>query len=532
VKQALDALPATLDDTYTRVLLDIDDMYHDHALTLLRWLAYARSPPTLSELVDAAVTDPIHESYIDIDNRGDLEDTLNILSGLVTVEEREDADAEDHSETKYSTSGVLIIDHDPADVASHSRNLTPDTRVRLAHFSVKEYLESKRILYSGADQFYLESTTGHRALAQSCLTYLRYYSLSCEKILTNQDLETFPLLEYAAQSWFYHSALQCGGEASREVSFLQIGRVRDDWLLVHDPDRPWKKPFEGREGERTGSGPTIYYASLLGLLAVVIELLDNEADVNAVSGDYGTALYAASAEGHKEIVQLLLDKGAKVDAVGRDYGTALQAASARGHKAIVQLLLEKGAKVDVEGGFYGTPLQAASAEGHKEIVQLLLDKGAEGGLHGTPLYAASAEGHKEIVQLLLDKGAKVDAVGGMYGTALQAASARGHKEIVQLLLEKGAKVDAVGGDYGTALQAPSAEGHKEIVQLLLDNGANVDAVGRDYGTALQAASARGHKEIVQLLLEKGAKVDVEGGFYGTPLQAASAEGHEGIVQLL
>jgi hypothetical protein len=44
------------------------------------------SPPTLSELVDAAVTDPIHESCIDADNRGDLEDTLNILSELVTVD--------------------------------------------------------------------------------------------------------------------------------------------------------------------------------------------------------------------------------------------------------------------------------------------------------------------------------------------------------------------------------------------------------------------------------------------------------------
>ena len=106
MKQALDDLPATLDDTYTRVLLEIEEMYHDHALTLLRWLAYARSPPTLSELVDAAVTNPIHESFIDADNRGDLEDTLNILSGLVTVEESKDADVDGHSETNYFTSDV------------------------------------------------------------------------------------------------------------------------------------------------------------------------------------------------------------------------------------------------------------------------------------------------------------------------------------------------------------------------------------------------------------------------------------------
>jgi hypothetical protein len=99
---------------------------------------------------------------------------LNILSGLVTVEESKDADVEGHLKTKSFTSDVSTIDHDSADVASHSQNLTLDTRVRLAHFSVKEYLESKRILKSGADQFYLESARGHIALSQSYLTYLRY----------------------------------------------------------------------------------------------------------------------------------------------------------------------------------------------------------------------------------------------------------------------------------------------------------------------------------------------------------------------
>jgi len=237
-KQALNALPATLDDTYTRVLLDFDEIYHDHALTLLRWLAYARSPPTLGKLVDAAVTDPIYESSIDADNRGDLEDTLNILSGLVTIEESQSTSAENYSGTRISTSDVSTTGHEQGSAMFHSEHQTPDTRVRLAHFYVKEYLDSRRILKSGADQFHLESSAGHRVLAQSCLTYLRYYSASCKKSLKIEDLETFPLLKYAAQSWFYHSTLQCGGEISREMSILRLEQVRDDWLVIHDPDEP------------------------------------------------------------------------------------------------------------------------------------------------------------------------------------------------------------------------------------------------------------------------------------------------------
>jgi hypothetical protein len=375
-----------LDDTYTRILLDIEEMYHDHALTLLRWLAYARSPPTLGELVDAAVTDPCHESSIDADNRGGLEDTLNILSGLVMVEDSKDADKDDHSESKSFTSDASTTDHDQADVASHSQHLTSDTRVRLAHFSVKEYLESKRILQSGAGQFYLESAPGHRALSQSCLTYLRYYSISPEKTLTKQDLETFPLLKYAAQSWFYHSALQCSGEISRELSLLH-SRARDEWLLIYAPETPEAEPF--RTGEEVKGSPpasAMYYAAILGLPVVVTSLLGGGADVNGRGNRrFGNALQAALGRGGKETLQLLLDSGADVNAKAGLFGNVLQLASVGGDKEIVQLMLDNGANVNADGGYFGNAHHAASRFGHEETKQLLLDNGAivnsEGGWH-------------------------------------------------------------------------------------------------------------------------------------------------------
>jgi hypothetical protein len=386
VKQALDGLPITLDDTYTRVLLDIEAMYHDHALTLLRWLAYARSPPTLSELVEAAVTDPIQESSIDAANRGDLEDTLNILSGLVTIEESKDTDVEGHSETKSSTPDTSTIDHAQTGVASYSRDLAPDTRVRLAHFSVKEYLESNRVLKSGADQFYLESATGHRVLAQSCLTYLRYYSVSSERTSKEADLQTFPLLRYAAESWFHHSALQHSGGACREGPFLRLDNARQQWLLVHDPDPSWADIFPGFTHD---AGSAIYYASLLGLLAAVCSLLKSGAEVNARGGFYGSALQAASLNGHTEVVRLLLHNSADVHAQGGELGNALQAASSEGHTEVMQLLLDQGADVNDQGGRNVNALQAASSNGHKEMVQLLLDNNAsinvQCGDHGSAL---------------------------------------------------------------------------------------------------------------------------------------------------
>jgi hypothetical protein len=337
VKQVLKTLPPTLDDTYTRMLTRIKKMYYEEALTLLRWLAYARSPPTLAELVDAAIIDLDEEGNIDTGERGGLRDALNILFGLVTIEESQSDRAKNHSNTGIFTSYVSTAGPEQSGAMFHSRNLTPDTRVRLAHFSVKEYLESERVLESDAHQFYLENATGHRALTQSCLTYLRCYSLSPEKTMTHKDLKTFPLLKYAAQSWFYHSTLQCSGEVSRETSLLHIEQMRDDWLVVHDPDEPWDKPFEGRgRVERRGeSGSAIYYAGLLGLPAVVTKLLHNGADVNAKGGAWGSPMQAASARGYKNIVQLLINNGANVNAEGGEDGSLIQAASVEGDKITV-----------------------------------------------------------------------------------------------------------------------------------------------------------------------------------------------------
>jgi hypothetical protein len=426
------------------MLTRIKEMYYQEALTLLRWLAYARSPPTLGELVDAAITDPLEESFVDISERGGLRDALNILSGLVTIEENQVANTKNYIRARFSTCTSAAGDGHGG-IMFHSQHLSTGTKVRLAHFSVKEYLESKRILKSSAHQFYLESATGQRALSQGCLTYLRYYSVSPEKTLTKQDLETFPLLEYAAQSWFHHCALQHDAETSREVSFLQTGQVKSDWLLVHDPDtfRGWgEQPFSTCRIKAAVLGSAIYYASLLRLSAVVSSLLASGADVNAEGGCYGSAVQAAAAGGHTEIVRLLVDNGADVNNQSGEYGNALQAASTGGHTETVRLLVDNGADVNAQSGYHGSAVQAAAAGGHTVIVRLLVDNGADVNAqseeYDNALQAASMGGHTETVQLLVDSGADINAQGGFYGSAVQAAAAEGHTETALLLRSYGA----------------------------------------------------------------------------------------------
>ena len=467
MKEALSNLPETLDETYERMLTEIEKGSPKDAMVLLRWLAYARSPPSLGELAEARVIDLVGDGSVDADDRGDLEDSLDILSGLVTLE----GDGDDQDETRGLELEDSIFKGRDKDTTHAVRQVERDTRIRLAHFSVKEYLESKRILQSNAKDFHLETAKGQEFLAQSCLVYLIHYSSSIAKSSTMDDLVAFPLLLYAARSWFYHSSFQQSAEVGREVCLLSSETIKLDWLLVHRPDTTWTDLFKI---PRT-IGSSVYYASLVGLEKVVSMLIERGADVNAQGGYYSNPLQAASFEGHEKVVAMLLQRGADVNAQGGLYSNALQAASWAGHEKVVEILLQRGADVNAQGGNYSNALQAASFEGHEKVVEILLQRGADvnvqGGNYSNALQAASFEGHEKVVEMLIERGADVNAQGGEYGNALQAASYRGHEKVVEVLIERGADVNAQGGWFGNALQAASLQGHENVMQMLIAEGA-------------------------------------------------------------
>ena len=335
------------------MLAGIEEILREEALVLLRWLAYAQSPPSLSELAEATIIDPTDTGGVDVDNRGDIEDTLEILSGLITLEDAERNEDSDNSEDKASE--VLEPENIGTSRLSPTRRVRRDTKVRLAHFSVKEYLESKRIIQSNAKDFHLQTAKEHEFLAQSCLVYLAHYSSSNEKISTMDDLVAFPLLRYAARLWFYHSSLQQSPKVGREVYLLSSETSKLDWLLIYQLDRVWKDPFE--RPEKVGS--SVYYASLAGLEKVVSMLIEHGADVNAQGGEYGNALQAASGRGHEKVVSMLIERGADVNAQGGEHGNALQAASYGGYEKVVKMLIDPGADIKAQGAIYGNAMHVA-----------------------------------------------------------------------------------------------------------------------------------------------------------------------------
>ncbi|SMY29321.1 unnamed protein product [Zymoseptoria tritici ST99CH_1A5] len=515
VKDALLSLPSTLDETYERMLTGIEERYREEALTLLQWITYARSPLTLGELAEATIINPEGTGSVDLDERGDIEDTLDILTGLVTVT--------GHDRSVHNDRVATALVH-------------KGTKIRLAHFTVQEYLESKRIIDSKARNFYLEYSACHRFLAHSCLTYLEHYTASDQK-----DKRNFPMFSYARRSWVHHSSVQQSEDVSREIRFLCSEACTKDWL-----QSGVQLDHARNLGGRTTSA--LYLASFYGLDHVVSALLRNGAIVDPREGRLCDALLGASVRGNDKVVRILIDAGAVVDAKGEDQSNALVVASTEGHEKTVRMLLDAGANVNAIGGDGGSALQWASIAGHEVVVRMLLDAGANATDALTPdrasanaLHEACEGGHTKTVQMLLDAGADINAQEGRHGSPLQAASNSGHVETVQVLLDAGAKVNAQGRE-GCAIHSASYEGHASVVQILLEAGADPDALDRWEGiarapedwttTALEAAARWGHEEIVRLLIDAGADVNIQ--FERTKYRSAleAAEGNETIKRML
>src|SRR5437764_417870 len=140
LRKTLKSLPKTLDDTYARILLSIDEGYIQDALKILQWLSFSTRPVLIKEVAEVVAVD-LERSHPRFDPEQRLHephDLLVICSSLVT------------------TSSVTFELPDG--------ELEGTEELRLAHFSVKEYLTSERIQAGPASKFGILEITAHLSI--------------------------------------------------------------------------------------------------------------------------------------------------------------------------------------------------------------------------------------------------------------------------------------------------------------------------------------------------------------------------------
>ncbi|OCL12101.1 hypothetical protein AOQ84DRAFT_421174 [Glonium stellatum] len=558
--EALQDLPQSLDELYGRILTALSDnnapRLRARSKLIFQWLVCASRPLTLSEV--AAV--------------------LKITVGQPRMPSWAAVDVSTIKRAISHCCGTLVR----VDDSNGSKSM-----VTLVHASVKDFLSDPNHTNDPFRDLIVDHQAAHALIAQSCLTYLCYEDIPfapfavefddfgqtketrdtmSEKFVRHLDL--FPLLEYAALNWIFHSlaslhssqrSLAANQRALRQfytsipntIRWLQIYlRLCGDrfiWLnsralrdidhissvkgcLVDGVDEyeEWldhlRGPKHGRfirwerfmnSGDANDLLPELHIAAFFDFPDFLTEGLSRGIDVNQRTLERQTPLILAARGDSVRTANILLKSGAEVNASGWGENTALSWG------------------IDVDG--YMNHKQS----GPFDVVPILLKAGADPNLvygHGLPLYRACQIPHPDdpfvlaLVRLLLKHGAAKYIDGHPEEQSpLGCAAILGAPELARILLENGANVDGPPPDRPyklrqyplltlVAKQKPSVE----ATRVLLEAGANVNAEAQDGRTPLHF-SIRSTLEITILLLKYGANVNKRAADGSLPLHDAVQE---------
>lgn len=443
LRKTLKSLPSTLRGTYDRLIdtIEEDTQNRDDALRVLQWLCYVKSPPTLAQLVEVVATDPDPDGDFVIEDRPpDPYDLLMICSNFITIVKVRDR------------SGDRL-------------------EVRLAHFSVQEYLLSEQY----RDRSYFEERKSHQVMANTCVKYLLYTARHFDlAAISDHAAFDMPLASYAAFTWYEHvrkADLTEKDKLTMTVAHVLLGQKSSlaAWLCL-----------QGQLDNRI-MRPPLSFAAELGLAAAVRLLLEEGADPNHWPIEWGvTPLQAACLGGHRDSVIALLEAGAD-HTLGEPDDSCLTRAARGGDISIVRLLLEHDSGRPGRGAPYtefpGSPLEAAVEHRSCEVVELLLANGAHVNAlspnYGTALNAAAFQGNAHMVKRLLQAGAN-PCLNTRDGTALHTAvDGKGDPETIKILLQYPLDIDLLSGESRqTPLHIAIEEGHIKAARILIDAGAD------------------------------------------------------------
>lgn len=242
-----------------------------------------------------------------------------------------------------------------------------------------------------------------------------------------------------------------------------------------------------------------------------VALIDQGADVNAVSGDGSTALLWAAHRDDRVLIERLLEAHADVKAANRYGATPMSEAAAYGDPAVLELLLRAGADPDTADADGQTALMVLAHTSNLKAAELLLRHGAHVAatekLRGqTALHFAAAESQPAMVQLLLQHRADPNA------------RSKVEHDLRQVSAEPRIQWRAPGGL--TPLLYAARQGCMECVQALIKARADPNLSDPDGISPLLIATENFHFDVAVFLMKAGADPNHWDWWGRTPLYAA------------
>ena len=241
VQRILEELPESLDETYERILREIKKPNQIHAHRLLQCLVAALRPLQVKELAEVLA--------VDFDAEG-----IPKLNPDWRWQDEEEA-------VISACSSLVMIVNDKDDKDSQI--------VQFSHFSVKEFLTANRLAEPIRDvsYYHIRLEAAHTIIAQASLGIL----LRLDDRPDGYSLESFPMAEYAAESWFTHAGF---GNT--------LSRIKDGMECLFDADKPhfamWPRVCSESLKRHTGMhlderGDPLFYAAMFGFCDLAQHLI-------------------------------------------------------------------------------------------------------------------------------------------------------------------------------------------------------------------------------------------------------------------
>ena len=154
-----------------------------------------------------------------------------------------------------------------------------ESAVKLAHFSVKEYLLSEKIKEGSWRHFAINEQLAHSLISRTCLVHL----LEAGKVPFRGPLDW-----YAAEHWVFHAkSAMSGCDNKPDLSRLIVDFFRSDkavahWCELYDIDKEITWWMD--RSQNTPMPMPIYLAALVGFEVAVTQLVRDGVNVNAIGG--------------------------------------------------------------------------------------------------------------------------------------------------------------------------------------------------------------------------------------------------------
>ncbi|XP_008558550.2 putative ankyrin repeat protein RF_0381 [Microplitis demolitor] len=266
----------------------------------------------------------------------------------------------------------------------------------------------------------------------------------------------------------------------------------------------------------------LHRAALSGCLAVVNCLINNKADVNAVSTNKSylghSVLYFAVDGRNAEVVELLIKNGARVNETRNELSPLHYAIKTCNNDQVVKVLLSNGANVNAVMKNKLTALHCAITHSKETVVELLLDHGADISVKdekGRNIlnFAYDCYTSLRIWKILVNHGADVNALDESTAEFKQSLLHKAVKyrrvDLMEFLIENGADVNAVDSTGVTPIFYAMKKNLPRLFKLtlLLDAGADVNAKDLKGRTPLHLACKYAHVDDVEIFLKYGGDIN-------------------------